>query len=252
MFIIFFFGAAIGSFIAASVYRIKNKKTILTRSYCPRCKYQLRFFDLIPIFSFLFLRGHCRRCKKSIEVGSFIIEIISGLLFVFIFFYRWVYVFDANIFSLILVRDWVFVGGLIFLFVYDLKYKILPDKVTIPLIIILFIFNIFLGVLIYNLLLAIVFGGGFFLLQWLISRGKWIGDGDIRMGALLGATLGFPGVIVALFLAYIIGGFFSAILLVRKKVKLKTEIAFGTFLAIGGVLALFFGDFAINWYKGLI
>lgn len=251
-FIVFLFGASIGSFISASVYRMRKKETILGRSHCPKCGFGLEFFDLFPIFSYIFLRGKCRKCKKGIELSDFIVEIASGILFAFAFFYRWVWSADAEAFSLLIIRDWIFLGGLIFLFIYDFKYRILPDKITLPLIIILFVYNIFLGVSVYSLLLGVVIGGGFFFLQWLVSRGKWVGGGDIRMGALLGAGLGFPGVILALFLAYIFGGIVSGILLAIKKVTPKTEIAFGTFLAVGGGIALFWGDWIINFYLGLL
>lgn len=242
--IIFFFGASIGSFIGAAVYRMKNKKSILRgRSECEACGKKINWRDLIPVFSYLYLRGKCRQCGKPIGISAFLVEIVCGALFLFAFvFHR----------GLPLFRDWIFLGGLIFLFIYDLKYKILPDLVTIPAAAAVFIINIISGYKITDLLLGVLSGGGFFAAQYLVSRGRWIGSGDIRMGALLGAALGWPNVAVAIFIAYISGGLYGGYLLLRKKAALKSQIAFGTFLAVGGVIALFWGGDVINWYFNLL
>lgn len=250
--IVFVFGASIGSFIAASVYRLNKHEGIFGRSYCEWCKKKLGFFELFPIFSFLCLLGRCKNCKKNINIENFLIEIATGVLFTYAFFARWLGTEDSYALSLWLLRDWIFLGGLIFLFVYDFKYKILPDLITLPILFIVFVLNVFLGYGIFYLVLAVVLGGGFFAVQYFVSRGRWVGDGDIRMGALLGAGLGWPGVILAILLAYFIGAISSVPLLIFKKANLKTEIAFGTFLAIGGVIALFFGDYIINWYLNLL
>lgn len=245
VFIIFIFGAAMGSFIGAAVYRMKNKKSIIRgRSECEKCGKKLKWYELIPIFSYLFLRGKCGKCGKAIGAELLLTEIICGALYAAAYFYH-------RSPALLLIRDWIFLGGLVFLFIYDLKYKILPDLVTIPVAVAVFIINIILGVKITDLLLGVAVGGGFFLLQYLVSAGRWIGDGDIRMGALLGAALGWPNAIVAVFTAYILGGFYGGYLLVRKKAELKSQLAFGTFLAIGGAIALYWGEKIINWYLGL-
>jgi len=128
--IIFIFGAAIGSFIAAWVFRMENKKSILRgRSECEKCGYRLKFFDLIPVFSYLFLRGRCCKCKKSIGVELLLMEAVCGALFAAAYFYHYSSV-------LLLARDWIFLGALAFLFFYDKKYQLLPDAVSIPSIII--------------------------------------------------------------------------------------------------------------------
>lgn len=250
--IIFFFGASIGSFIAASVYRMENKKPIFYgRSECVSCGKKLRFFDLVPVFSYLFLRGKCRRCRKPIGFADFLTEIVCGALFLAAFLFHSVPAVPVDKFVLLMLRDWIFLGGLLFLSLYDFRYGFIPDSVSIPLIIAVFALNLSLGWNIFNLLLAMAAGGGFFLAQYLISRGKWIGDGDIRLGALLGAGLGWPGVAVAVFLAYILGSISGIILLLEKKKTLKSEMAFGTFLAVGGAIALFWGGAIVKWYLNL-
>ena len=221
--IIFVFGAAVGSFISAAAYRMHRQETMFSRSHCPRCGRTLSFFDLLPILSFLCLRGKCRRCKSSIDLEYFLTEAVSGSIFVFSFFYRWINSGDGESFSWIILRDWTFLSGLAFLFIYDFKYQTLPDKVTLPLIVAMAVINFFLKENFVNILFGIVIGAGFFLTQYLISRGKWVGDGDIRMGALLGAALGWPNIALAIFLAYIIGASVSVCLLFTKKKQMKSR-----------------------------
>jgi len=252
-FIIFIFGAAIGSFICASVYRIKHKKSIvLGRSACVKCGYILKFYDLIPLFSFIFLRRKCRKCKSKIAWEYFLIELATAFIFLFAFWFRGDELFNKEIFNVILLRDWIFLGSLVFLFVYDYKYQVLPDRVTIPASIIIFGINFYLGYNPINLLFSATVGGWWFGLQYLLSKGRWVGDGDIRMGILLGVALGFPNIILSLFLAYIIGAFFSIFLILKKKTDIKGQIAFGTFLSIGGFITLYWGDKIINWYLYLL
>lgn len=267
--LIFFFGASIGSFIAASVYRMENKKPILLaplengdtvsllkrlrnacsltgrgRSECEKCGAKLSARELIPVFSYLFLRGKCRKCGSAIDFMDFLTEIAVGALFVLAYYYH-----SSSV--VLLMRDWIFLSALIFLFLYDKKYGFLPDIVSIPSVFIVFFLNAASGYDIWNLGLAMLAGGGFFLAQYLVSRGRWIGGGDIRMGALLGAGLGWPNVVLAIFLAYISGAFYSIPLLLEKKKKMKSRMAFGTFLAAAGVIALFWGDTIIKWYFNL-
>jgi len=252
-FIVFIFGSAIGSFICASVYRTKNNKPIISgRSACPKCGYLLKYYDLIPLFSFIFLGRKCRKCQTKIAWEYFLIEFITGLLFLFAFIFRLHNYIDQGLLNITLLRDWIFLGSIVFLFIYDYKYQVLPDRVTIPASIIIFSINFYLGYNPINLLFSAVIGGWWFGLQYIFSKGRWVGDGDIRMGILLGVVLGFPNIILGLFLSYIIGAFFSIFLVLRKKVNLKSEIAFGTFLSIGGFITLYWGDQIINWYLSLL
>jgi prepilin signal peptidase PulO-like enzyme (type II secretory pathway) len=103
-----------------------------------------------------------------------------------------------------------------------------------------------------TLFLAIGFGAGVFLIEYLVSKGRWIGAGDIRVGAMMGAMLGFPLVILALFISYIIGAAFGILLIVFRKAKLKSEIPFGTFLTVGTTITLFYGDNILGWYLSRI
>ena len=149
----------------------------------------------------------------------------------------------------------MFVSFLLVIFVYDLKYYLILDKVAIPAMIAALLFNILLypdwrRLAMY--LLAAVIAGGFFFFQYAVSHGKWIGGGDIRLGFLMGLMLGWPWVITALVLAYIIGALFSLVLLALKKKKLSSHIPFGTFLSVGTFLALFWADKLYVWYANYL
>jgi len=147
------------------------------------------------------------------------------------------------------LRDFIIASFLIIIFVYDLKYYLILDKVSIPLIIIALIFNLVLGMSFYNLLIGGLVGGGFFLVQYLISRGRWIGGGDIRLGIAMGIILGWPGVLLALFLAYLIGSVGAVILLALKKKKWGSEIPLGTFLTVATFIWLLYGDIIWQAYS---
>jgi len=247
----FVLGIIFGSFINAAIYRLYKKESIVgSRSHCVHCSYQLRVKDLIPLGSFLILRGKCRSCSQAIPKDYFLVELILGLLFAYAG-YRWLGI-EASLSTytalLTLVRDLFVVSVLVFLFVYDAKYYLLPDAVTLPSIAILFVIQFILGFSLYSLLLAIVVGAGFFALQYIISKGKWIGGGDIRLGALMGVIVGWPVIVVALFLAYIIGAPVAMYLMISGKKKMSSKIPFGTFLAISTIISFWYGNQILQWY----
>src|SRR3989344_4664509 len=186
-FFIFLIGLCVGSFLNCVIYRLalpnfsfwKNLGG-LNRSYCPHCKYNLAWLDLIPVFSFLFLKGKCRYCKKKISLQYPIVEILTGLVFLLIFF-----------------------------IMQDIEQ---PDN--------------FIN----------------FLFLFLISKGKWIGFGDVKLAILLGFLLGFPNILSGLFLSFFFGAIIGLILMFLNKKGLESEIPFAPFLIIGTFVAMFFGD----------
>lgn len=150
-----------------------------------------------------------------------------------------------------LLRDWVAIAFLEIIFVYDLKWRLIPDRVVLPAIIAVFLFNLLLGDSWLNLLLAAAAGFGFFALQYVLSHGRWIGGGDLRIGALMGVLLGWPQVVLAVFLSYIVGAAVSLVLVAVAGKKLASEIPFAVFLAPATLLSLWFGEKIIGWYLGL-
>jgi len=125
------------------------------------------------------------------------------------------------------------------------------DIVIWPAVVFVFVANIFLGFSFLNLLIGLVIGGGFFYLQYAISKGKWIGGGDILLGILMGVILGWPMILTALYIAYILGGVVAITLLLMKKKKFGNEIPFGTFLALATFVTMLYGEVIYNWYLNL-
>ncbi len=242
---IFFLGAAIGSFINVVVYRLKFELPLaFDRSKCVTCKKIIRWFDNIPLVSFLVLKGKCRQCKTSYGAHYVLVELVVGLLFVWLYFIHGL--------SLLFIRDVLFVSFLTVIFLYDLYYYLILDKVVVPAVIIAVLFNLYLGIPWVNLVLGAVLGGGFFLLQFIVSKGRWIGGGDIRLGALMGCMLGWKLTLAALFMAYVGGAFVGIFLLIFGGKKMSSKVPFGTFLSAATVVSLVYGEQLVSWYLSQI
>lgn len=269
---IFLFGLAVGSFLNALIWRLHTGESILRgHSYCPSCKHVLGAINLIPIVSFIIQKGKCRYCGKKISWQYPIVEFITAILFVVA--YIIIFNFSArggsalggqfsnfNKFSIFnfqilnLLRWWFFIAAMIVIFVYDLKYSLILNKVIYPVAAVAF----FTSPLIYSeiawwrsmatAVIAAVIGSGFFLLQYLLSKGKWIGGGDIKMGFLMGLILGIKGLLVALFFSYVLGALVGVGLVAAGKKTMKSQIPFGTFLAVGTIIAMFWGEEIVKWY----
>ena len=185
--ITFIFGLIVGSFLNCVIYRLEIGKSALKgRSFCPHCQHQLKWQDLIPIFSFLILRGKCRYCKKPIFWQYPLVELITGILFLLFF------IFHFSFFIFIIS------SFLIIIFVYDLKHYIIPDKIIYPAIVIAFLYQLFnhwsLIINHLNFIYSALGASFFFLLIVLASRGKGMGIGDIKLGFLMGLILGWPNI----------------------------------------------------------
>ncbi len=254
---IFAFGLIIGSFLNCFIWRLHKNETLLGRSYCPRCLKKISWFDNIPVFSFLVLLGKCRKCKKAISLQYPIVEFIVGALFLLIFKYRslgfevldtwqlWQHV-------LLLLRDWFMISVMTVIFVYDLKWYLILDKVTLPSAAIFFVVNLILGVSIFDLVLCGLVGAGFFLTQFLISNGKWIGGGDIRLGLLMGVFFGrLDYLILAIMIAYFIGSAIGIAMIIFGKKKWRSKVPLGTFLTVSTIITTLWADLILEWYWGL-
>ena len=258
--IIFILGLAFGSFLNCLVYRLACRKTVLGRSFCPKCKKKIAWFDNIPLISFILLRGKGRKCKQKISFQYPLVELIMGLLFILPVwrFYlttgNFLFLNDSS-FYLLLVRDWIIYFTLVFTFVYDLKYLKIEDIVLLPTTGLIFLLSLFirsdLSVLLTvgQMLLAVLIGIGFFGLQYLLTKGKGIGLGDLRIGVFMGVALGnWVNICLALVISYIIGALISLFLIAFKKKQIKSQVPLGPFLVIGTFIILMFGQQIINWY----
>ncbi|MFA6307868.1 MAG: prepilin peptidase [Patescibacteria group bacterium] len=252
---VFILGLFIGSFLNVVILRLHRQESFIKgASKCLFCKHRLYPKDLVPLFSFLFLQGRCRYCKKRFSQQYPLVELATGLAFVLVFL-KVIPSLDLTSISALqflhLLDWWMIVGFLIIIFVYDLKYYLILDKVVWPAIVLAFFANLFLGFSILNLVLAAVIGGGFFLLQFVMSKGRWIGGGDIRLGVFMGVILGWPHILTALFISYILGSFISIFLLLGKRKEWGDKVPFGTFLALGTFVTMLWGSALMKGYLAL-
>ena len=246
---VFLLGLAIGSFLNCVIYRFtphhKFGGGLRGRSFCPHCKHKLSWEDLIPILSFVFLRGHCRYCRQKISPQYPLMELATGLLFTMTFCY-----FGFGLELLL----WLFIlTCLIAIFVYDLKYYIIPDSVVFSAMAAAFFLRIvdfenldFFSM--SNFGFGVLVAPVFFLVIILVSRGRWMGLGDVKLALLMVLTLGWPNILVAMFLAFLIGAIIGLGLIWGGKKTAKSEVPFGPFLVTGTVIALFWGEAIIDWY----
>ncbi len=265
--IFFIIGIIIGSFLGVVNWRLKTAEDIVwKRSRCPHCKGKIRWYDNIPLLSFVILAGQCRDCKKRISWEYPLIELLTGLLFAAV---AWKFLgtlgFMAGperIFTngdIVDMSFWLFaVCYLVLIFFHDLDFMLIPDAAVYPAILVTLGYQYYkylggpLGIASLNapitsaLFAAFVAALFFFLLIWM-SRGKWIGGGDVKMGFLAGAMVGWPKILFVLFFAYMIGAIASLILVATKKKTWKSQIPFGPFLVAGILLVMFFSEQIQFW-----
>lgn len=234
-------GLILGSFLSMLLPRLHygEQGIVAGRSQCPHCKNVLRARDLIPLISFVLLKGRCHACKNRIAFWYPLIELTSALSFLALF----LYVQNDSLF--LWLTPHIFV--LLFIFFYDLRYKEIHDYVMIPGIAYAFFATIWIGNPLSSLIGAGI-GISFFGLQYLVSRGRWIGSGDIRIGAFMGLFLGWPMILLGIMLSYIIGSVISIGLLLSKNATGKTAVPLGPFLVMGTTLVFFCGDRILDYY----
>ncbi|MBA3679127.1 prepilin peptidase [Candidatus Saccharibacteria bacterium] len=249
--LLFLLGLSFGSFVNAWVWRLKTGRSISTgRSMCPSCKHQLAWYDNIPVISFVFLQAKCRYCKKPISWQYPLVELATTLLFVGIYLH----------FSPISIQTWTVLAlwclasvFLVAAFVYDYKWMLLPDRFMLPVIAIGIVLVTMSGVqngwqsVVPQLIAATVFTS-IYLAMWFFSGGRFLGDGDIRLALAMGLLLAVPQLLVAVFVAYVVGAGVGVYLVAQKGRKRTDQLAFGPFLIIGLYFGLFWGEQIAHWY----
>ena len=239
--LLFLLGAIFGSFANVCIYRLPLEQSIVTnRSYCPHCKKKISWFFNIPIFSYLFLRGKCFYCKKKISSQYLIVEIISALSFLGIY-----YMFEFSIETLLLI--FIFSIYLIIFFI-DLKHFIIPNSLNFILIISGFLKNFMpeLDKFLFSDLISSIIGGIIKLYKKLKNI-EGMGLGDAKLFCGIGLWFGFQSVFIIIFLASIIALIVIAPKLMMGKIKMKNEIPFGPFIIIGNLVYLIFMDEIFNF-----
>lgn len=240
-----------GSFLNVVAWRLpKNQSFWRGRSCCPQCHKKLTWLELFPIFSFLWQGGKCRGCQKNIPFRYLIIEIVTGGLFAgiyyFLTFQNLVYFWPILIFYLIII------SVLEIIFLIDWQDKIILDVLIWPFIVLSILFWVFTNMGWANHLLAGLGCVAFFGLQFLLSKGRWIGSGDIGLGFLLGAFLGYPLILLALYFAYLVGAISGLLLVVFHKKDWASELPFAIFLIPGAIFALFWGQNLWQRFLGFV
>lgn len=258
----FMLGAAVGSFLNVVIYRsARGQNWVKGRSRCESCRKTIAWYDNIPLLSFLILRGQCRHCQKSLSIGHPVVESMTGVLFVwwyvagFFFFHL-----AQQPFNILQPLFWLAVGLILLVItVVDFKQMIIPDSAVIALFILTLLYRLSLtgmGVMqtvdLRNALLSMVGAGLFFFLLWLGTKGRGMGFGDVKLAFPLGLLLGWPQVLIWLFLAFTIGAVVGVGLMVFRKVKIKQAVPFGPFMVVATVLSLLWGDQLLTWYLSLI
>lgn len=245
----FLAGLIIGSFLNVVIFRLKKGEQFLKgRSKCLACGASLGVWDLIPLFSFVFLQGRCRYCKAKISWQYPLVELATGLVFLigFIHYYGGAVLRPPFLNYLAYL---VFSCFLIIIFVYDARYYLILDKVSLSALVVAFVFNYFLGKPWQNLLLASVLVAGFFLLQFVLSKGLWIGGGDIRLGLVIGAMLGWPRAVTALIMSYVLGAIIGIFLVAFRQKAWKSQLPLGAFLAFASWAVYLWGGKIIDYWR---
>lgn len=242
-------GLIIGSFLNCLIWRLYKNETITGRSYCPKCRRQIEWYDNIPVLSFLFLRGKCRHCHQKISWQYPLVEISTAVLFLLAFLN------DVNSaqFTYLLARDWLIIITLTIVFVYDFRWQLIPMTLIWPMCAVIFILNIFIGFSWASLLISATAATLFFLIQYAVTKKKGLGEGDIWLGLFLGLCFPTLGqLFLILVLSYGVGAIVGLILIARKEKTGKSKVALGPFLALGAIITLIWGEKIINWYLNLL
>ena len=255
-----FLGLALGSFVNALVWRVhENKDFVRGRSQCPNCRQELKALDLVPLLSWLYLRGKCRYCKQPISIQYPLVELAMALVFISSYIFWPTDLADRG--NLIAFITWLAASvGLMALLIYDLKWMLLPSKIVYPTLVVAVA-----GQLIYFIgyapdksnfaflwLFSLAVASGFFWLIFTISDGRWIGYGDVRLGLITGTLLATPAKsFLMIFLASVIGILFVLPSLVRRKRDLSAKLPYGPFLIFATYFCMLFGTGLIDWYKNL-
>jgi leader peptidase (prepilin peptidase) / N-methyltransferase len=237
-------GLVVGSFLNVVIARLPDRRSLWApASACPGCGNAIAWHDNVPLVSFIALRGRCRACAAPISWRYPIVEGATALLFGL----AWI-VFGGSLVDFTVAA--ALLAALVAVTAIDLRYQIIPDAITLPGV----LAGLVASVASHRVSWmesagGILLGAGLFVAVIVLSRGG-MGGGDLKLGAMLGAFLGWKAVIVALFIAVVLGGVSAIALLASGRLARKDAIPFGPFLAVGGAMALFWGNAIVAWYLG--
>jgi len=243
------FGLVWGSFLNVVIHRLPLGLSLVSpRSRCPACERPVAAYDNVPLLSYLFLGGRCRHCKTSISIRYPVIEALVGAASLFAFVRHGA--------SLLAAAELAFVAAMVALIFIDFDHQILPNSITLPgaavglalsgprpdISFVEAVLGAFLGAALLFLVAEVYFR---------LRKVEGLGMGDVKMMAMVGAYLGWKGVLLTLFLGSLSGSLVGLMVMAQRSGDLKTKLPFGTFLGIGAITTVYFGDLLMNWYSGL-
>ena len=263
-FVVFLFGAVVGSFLNVCVHRMPREESIVTPpSHCPHCNQRIRWVDNIPLVSYLLLRGRCRHCQAKITPRYFLVELLTGVLFLLVWLRltQWSHAPIQGIEFLKGPIYWLLVGGLIVATFIDFEHYIIPNEITYggilvglalsaafpPLMnassVLQGLLQSFLGVLCGGLTLLAVA-----LIGEKIFRKEAMGMGDVKFLAAIGAFLGWKATLFTVFVSSMLGGVIGLLLVLLSKKDWQSRIPYGPYIALGALIWIFCGPEVVSWY----
>lgn len=247
---VFIFGLCIGSFLNVCIYRLPAAKSIVhPGSTCPQCNRLIPFYDNIPVVSYLLLRGRCRQCRSFISPRYPLVELLTGL-------FALITVLKFGL-TLTAAAYFIFIAVLLAITFIDIDHRIIPNVITLPGIVFFFAASFLVPQIDWkDAILGILVGGGSLYLvaqaYYLLKKVDGMGGGDVKLLAMIGALIGWQGVLFTIFSASLSGTLAGLAVMIQKRSTMRLKIPFGPFLAIGAICYLFFGDPIIRWYFAML
>lgn len=237
------FGLLVGSFLNVCIWRLpRGLSLVAPRSSCPACERVLDWWELVPVLSYIALGGRCKTCRARISPVYPLVEVCNALAYVAAL---WSWGWSPGALSVAVLGSFLIVSG-----VTDVRHQLIPDAVTLPGIVVgLVLSSLNPGVGLVNALLGLAAGGGFLLIVAMVTSGG-MGGGDIKLAAMMGAFLGWKGLVIALLSGFVVGAVVAVGLMLAGAKKRRDLMPFGPFLALGGLIASFFGQAVVSWYLG--
>ncbi len=234
--IIFIFGLVIGSFLNVVIFRLDRKPGLVTgRSECPKCLKLLQWYDLFPVLSYFLLRGRCRYCRKEISAIYPVVELTTAAVLTSYL------AFNGLALNMVTAYNMALLLLFTVLVFFDFLYFIIPDKIIILAASLALIYDIFLGRLsVYNFLASGFVFGAFFATIYVLSRGEWMGFGDVKLAFVIGLMLGYPLGFFAITISIWLAALSGILMILLKKATLKTALPFGSFLAAVSIVMIIF------------
>lgn len=232
---IFLIGLSLGSFLNVILWRLNKEQGIATgRSQCPFCRHKLSWYDLIPLISYLILRGHCRHCQHKIPLSYPLVELTTGILLL-------LFAINTSLVNIDSIFKVIFLLAFIALLFFDQRYYILPDKITLPLIALALLrITILYRLAWQNMFIAGLALTGVFAILYFGSKGRWMGFGDVKLALAIGLIFGYPLGFFEIVFSIWVAAIFGIILLLFGKAKLKSALPFGTFISAVAIIFILF------------